>query len=33
MKASRFERELAQTNGVVIRTWARPVRSRATPAC
>ncbi len=25
MKASRFERELAQTNGVVIRTWARPV--------
>jgi len=25
MKASKFERELAQTNGVVIRTWARPV--------
>jgi len=25
MKASRFERELAQTNGVVIRCWARPV--------
>ena len=25
MKASRFERELAQTNGVVIRTWAQPV--------
>jgi len=25
MKASRFERELAQTNGVVIRSWARPV--------
>jgi dihydropyrimidine dehydrogenase (NAD+) subunit PreT len=25
MKASRFERELAQTNGVVIRTSARPV--------
>jgi dihydropyrimidine dehydrogenase (NAD+) subunit PreT len=25
MKASRFERELAQTNGVVIRNWARPV--------
>ena len=25
MKASQFERELAQTNGVVIRTWARPV--------
>ena len=25
MKASAFERELAQTNGVVIRTWARPV--------
>ena len=25
MKASRFERELAQTNGVVIRFWARPV--------
>ena len=25
MKASRFERELAQTSGVVIRTWARPV--------
>ena len=25
MKASRFEHELAQTNGVVIRTWARPV--------
>ena len=25
MKASRFERELAQTNGVVLRFWARPV--------
>jgi len=25
MKASPFERALAQTNGVVIRTWARPV--------
>ncbi len=25
MKASRFERELAQTSGVVIRNWARPV--------
>ena len=25
MKASQFERELAQTSGVVIRTWARPV--------
>jgi dihydropyrimidine dehydrogenase (NAD+) subunit PreT len=25
MKASGFERELAQTSGVVIRTWARPV--------
>ncbi len=25
MKASRFERELAQTHGVVIRSWARPV--------
>jgi glutamate synthase (NADPH/NADH) small chain len=25
MKASQFERELAQTNGVVIRSWARPV--------
>jgi dihydropyrimidine dehydrogenase (NAD+) subunit PreT len=25
MKASRFERELAQTSGVAIRTWARPV--------
>ena len=25
MKASRFERELAQTNGVVIRTWAQPI--------
>ena len=25
MKASPFERELAQTSGVVIRTWARPV--------
>ena len=25
MKASRFERQLAQTSGVVIRTWARPV--------
>jgi glutamate synthase (NADPH/NADH) small chain len=25
MKASRFERELAQTSGVVIRHWARPV--------
>jgi dihydropyrimidine dehydrogenase (NAD+) subunit PreT len=25
MKASRFERELAQTNGVVIRYWAQPV--------
>ena len=25
MKASRYERELAQTNGVVIRYWARPV--------
>jgi dihydropyrimidine dehydrogenase (NAD+) subunit PreT len=25
MKASAFERELAQTSGVVIRTWARPV--------
>jgi dihydropyrimidine dehydrogenase (NAD+) subunit PreT len=24
MKASQFERELAQTSGVVIRTWARP---------
>ncbi len=24
MKASRYERELAQTNGVVIRYWARP---------
>ncbi len=24
MKASRFERELAQTSGVVIRTWTRP---------
>ncbi|MGD0639346.1 MAG: NAD(P)-dependent oxidoreductase [Roseiarcus sp.] len=25
MKAGRFERELAQTNGVLIRAWARPV--------
>ena len=25
MKASRFERELAQTHGVVIRPWARPL--------
>ena len=25
MKASRYERELAQTNGVVIRPWARPL--------
>src|SRR5271166_486622 len=25
MKASQFERELAQTSGVVLRTWARPV--------
>src|ERR1700734_1897757 len=25
MKASRYERELAQTNGVAIRYWARPV--------
>ncbi len=25
MKASGYERELAQTNGVVIRTWARPI--------
>ena len=25
MKASRFERELAQTSGVLIRPWARPV--------
>ena len=25
MKASRFERELAQTNGVTIRPWARPI--------
>jgi glutamate synthase (NADPH/NADH) small chain len=25
MKASQFERELAQTSGVVIRNWARPV--------
>jgi dihydropyrimidine dehydrogenase (NAD+) subunit PreT len=25
MKASEFERELAQTNGVLIRPWARPV--------
>ena len=25
MKASAFERELAQTNGVVLRTWAKPV--------
>ena len=25
MKASAYERELAQTNGVVIRYWARPV--------
>jgi dihydropyrimidine dehydrogenase (NAD+) subunit PreT len=25
MKASRYERELAQTSGVVIRYWARPV--------
>ncbi|MGD0561632.1 MAG: NAD(P)-dependent oxidoreductase [Roseiarcus sp.] len=25
MKASRFERDLAQTNGVLIRPWARPV--------
>jgi dihydropyrimidine dehydrogenase (NAD+) subunit PreT len=25
MKASRFERELAQTSGVFVRTWARPV--------
>ena len=25
MKASEFERELAQTNGVIIRYWARPV--------
>ena len=25
MKASRFERELAQTNGVTIRPWARPL--------
>src|SRR5277367_4744887 len=25
MKASQYERELAQTNGVVIRYWARPV--------
>ena len=26
MKASRYERELAQTNGVTIRTWSRPLR-------
>jgi glutamate synthase (NADPH/NADH) small chain len=25
MKASRYERELAQTNGVVIRPWAQPI--------
>jgi glutamate synthase (NADPH/NADH) small chain len=25
MKASRYERELAQTNGVTIRTWAQPI--------
>jgi dihydropyrimidine dehydrogenase (NAD+) subunit PreT len=25
MKASEFERELAQTNGVIIRYWARPI--------
>jgi glutamate synthase (NADPH/NADH) small chain len=25
MKASRYERELAQTNGVAIRPWARPI--------
>jgi glutamate synthase (NADPH/NADH) small chain len=25
MKASRYERELAQTNGVAIRTWAQPI--------
>ena len=28
MKASAYERELAQTNGVVIRYWARPVVAR-----
>lgn len=26
MKASRYERELAQTNGVTIRPWSRPLR-------
>jgi glutamate synthase (NADPH/NADH) small chain len=29
MKASAYERELAQTNGVVIRYWARPVELEA----
>ena len=29
MKASEFERELAQTNGVLIRPWARPVAIEA----
>jgi glutamate synthase (NADPH/NADH) small chain len=29
MKASRYERELAQTSGVVIRYWARPVALEA----
>jgi glutamate synthase (NADPH/NADH) small chain len=29
MKASAYERELAQTNGVVIRPWAKPVRLEA----
>ena len=29
MKASAYERELAQTNGVTIRTWARPIALEA----
>ena len=28
MKASAYERELAQTNGVTIRPWARPIGAR-----
>ena len=31
MKASRFERELAQTHGVIIRPWAQPLALKATP--
>jgi glutamate synthase (NADPH/NADH) small chain len=29
MKASAYERELAQTNGVTIRPWAKPIRLEA----